>query len=84
MDRQSSTTALTIVGQSGCGTVEVVAVVGATVVVGARVVVVGGGVVAVAALELTLPGPRPDAALASLRALLPERSNASGDAGAAR
>ena len=46
--------------------------------------VVGGGVVAVAALELTLPGPRPDAALASLRALLPERSNASGDAGAAR
>ena len=43
-----------------------------------------GDVVPVAGLELTLPGPRPDAALASLRALFPERSSASGDAGAAR
>ena len=38
LDRQSSTTASTIVGQSGCGTVEVVVAGGAAVVVGATLV----------------------------------------------
>ncbi|MGE4649274.1 MAG: helical backbone metal receptor [Myxococcota bacterium] len=46
--------------------------------------VAAGGVMAVAGLELTLPGPRPDAALASLRELLPAGSTAPGDAGAVR
>ena len=50
LDRQSSTTASTIVGQSGCGTVEVVVAGGAAVVVGATLVagaavVVGAAVV---------------------------------------
>ena len=65
LDRQSSTTASTIVGQSGCGTVEVVVaggtaeVVGGTLVAGAAVVV-GGTLVAGAAVVVGAAVVDPD------------------------
>ena len=51
LDRQSSTTASTIVGQSGCGTVEVVVAGGAAVVVGATLVAGAAVVVGAAVVE---------------------------------
>ena len=65
LDRQSSTTASTIMGQSGCGTVEVVVaggtavVVGGTLVAGAAVVV-GGTLVAGAAVVVGAAVVDPD------------------------
>ena len=51
LDRQSSTTASTIVGQSGCGTVEVVVAGGAAVVVGGALVAGAAVVVGAAVVE---------------------------------
>ena len=65
LDRQSSTTASTIVGQSGCGTVEVVVAGGAAVVVGGALVagdavVVGGALVAGVAVVVGAAVIEPD------------------------